>query len=414
MSTKQNHTNTWSCPSCTTSNPTNVIACQVCNGPPFRAIEHSKLPPKLRAPSWRCARWSTQHYVFPHQSSTTATLLWTMNERTAPDDWLFTSSWDPIFLEQLLSHGLFTIPDSPKKEVSLFMLPNPLKRYCLDLTLPAPKDRRHYHKSKEMRSSKRSQYRITVNKNFRKSLGHLMKYHNEREHGTWMTIDLIDLFEGMNKNVASRVKHWVFELWVLRDDTNGQSQQKSQKEKPKEEKEAIIRVRLVRLKTTSLNGQTGTRGQWNSDTGRFTITLDNSGERKNVKLENLEIIEEIDASSSKWILGAVTAGMSVGRAFHDYSMGTMIRDKRMLGHCLTKTVADILVKTGFKIWYWGYKNGYMSKFDHYGGKSFSRSNFWEKWQPLMVAEDLSEKMKSVVSGGKALIMPLEEDEEQKY
>jgi hypothetical protein len=106
--------------------------------------------------------------------------------------------------------------------------------------------------------------------------------------------------------------------------------------------------------------------------------------------------------------------MSVGRAFHDYSMGTMIRDKRMLGHCLTKTVADILVKTGFKIWYWGYKNGYMSKFDHYGGKSFSRSNFWEKWQPLMVAEDLSEKMKSVVSGGKALIMPLEEDEEQKY
>ena len=57
MSTKQNHTNTWSCPSCTTSNPTNVIACQVCNGPPFRAIEHSKLPPKLRAPSWRCARW---------------------------------------------------------------------------------------------------------------------------------------------------------------------------------------------------------------------------------------------------------------------------------------------------------------------------------------------------------------------
>ena len=67
-------------------------------------------------------------------------------------------------------------------------------------------------------------------------------------------------------------------------------------------------------------------------------------------------------------LVAITAGMSVGCCFHDYSMATLVRDKRNLGHVLTKTVADLLKTCGFKIWYWGYKTGYMQQYDHYGGR----------------------------------------------
>ena len=75
--------------------------------------------------------------------------------------------------------------------------------------------------------------------------------------------------------------------------------------------------------------------------------------------------------------------MSVGTCFHDYSMATFVRDKRCFGHVLTKTVADLLTTCGFQMWYWGYKNGYMKQYDKYGGRSYTRSEFWNQWGKSM-------------------------------
>ena len=55
--------------------------------------------------------------------------------------------------------------------------------------------------------------------------------------------------------------------------------------------------------------------------------------------------------------------MSIGTNFHDYSMCAFVRDKRNLGHVLTKTVGDLLHKCGFGVWYWGFKVGYMDQYD---------------------------------------------------
>uniref|UniRef100_A0A7S0R907 Uncharacterized protein n=1 Tax=Pyramimonas obovata TaxID=1411642 RepID=A0A7S0R907_9CHLO len=78
-------------------------------------------------------------------------------------------------------------------------------------------------------------------------------------------------------------------------------------------------------------------------------------------------------------LVAVTAGFGVGCAFHDYSMGTFVRDQRSAGHVLTKTVGDLLRKAGYTIWYWGCKVGYMEMYDTYGGRMFPREEFRTRW-----------------------------------
>jgi Leu/Phe-tRNA-protein transferase len=269
-----------------------------------------------------------------------------MNETTAPSDWLFTKTWDLHFVERLLAHGLFTIPDEPGTSPML-MLPNPLNRYCLDLSV-LPPHRRRFNKSKEMRVSKRQQYRLSVNSDFRKSLHALMAYHNENNNnGTWMTTELVDLFHAMNENKNSLVKHWVFELWSQEET---KKQQHGNKKTPDRDRQYHV-------------------------------------------------------GEETWTLVSVTAGMSVGTCFHDYSMATLVRDKRCLGHVLTKTVAALLTKSGYQMWYWGYKNGYMASYDLYGGKSYNRETFWKQWGEARDNTPML-NIRDVIAEGKALVQPL--------
>lgn len=78
-------------------------------------------------------------------------------------------------------------------------------------------------------------------------------------------------------------------------------------------------------------------------------------------------------------LVAVCAGFAVGRAYHDYSMATLRRDPRGIGHIATKAVADLLVKCGYEIWYWGCCLGYMEDYKKYGGRNFPRDEFRDRW-----------------------------------
>eukprot|EP00392_Amoebophrya_sp_AT5.2_P008426 g8447.t1 len=78
-------------------------------------------------------------------------------------------------------------------------------------------------------------------------------------------------------------------------------------------------------------------------------------------------------------LVAVCAGFAVNRAYHDYSMATLVKDKRSFGAIATKTVGHILQATGFRLWYWGCKIGYMETYEKYGGRDLDRKEFKEKW-----------------------------------
>ena len=58
------------------------------------------------------------------------------------------------------------------------------------------------------------------------------------------------------------------------------------------------RVRLIQLKTKSLNGKCGRRGELNQETGRYAVTLED-GKRISIKPENMEIIPTVVSGKSK-------------------------------------------------------------------------------------------------------------------
>ena len=59
------------------------------------------------------------------------------------------------------------------------------------------------------------------------------------------------------------------------------------------------RVRLIQLKTKSLNGKCGRRGELNQETGRYAVTLEEDGKRISIKPENMEIIPTVVSGKSK-------------------------------------------------------------------------------------------------------------------
>jgi Leu/Phe-tRNA-protein transferase len=198
------------------------------------------------------------------------------------------------------------------------MLPNPLLRYCIDLTQDVRWDR-----SKIMRKVRRDGFRLSMNADFGGSLRALVACH-EQQHGTWFSEHLVRVFEKMVIDPDCTVSHCAFELW--------------------------------------------------------------------------------DATTNALL--AVTAGFGVGCAFHDYSMCTLVRDSRGSGNVLTRTVGHVLRCCGYELWYWGYKNPYMGQYDGYGGRQFTRSEFWSRWESLRERPLLTE-VGDFIRSGQALVLPHE-------
>ena len=73
-------------------------------------------------------------------------------------------------------------------------------------------------------------------------------------------------------------------------------------------------------------------------------------------------------------------------------MATLVRDKRSCGTVLTKSVGDLLHKTGFNIWYWGFKAGYMTSYDSLGGREFDRAQFLAVWSQNAARDSLYENI----------------------
>jgi len=99
-----------------------------------------------------------------------------------------------------------------------------------------------------------------------------------------------------------------------------------------------------------------------------------------LKVYSIELWEKSTGS-----LAAAIMALSIGDIFHDYTMATMIRDKRSPGAILSKVVGHLLTECGYKLWYWGYKNPYMAEYDaNYGGFLMdSRRDFWPRWKAAL-------------------------------
>ena len=180
---------------------------------------------------------------------------------------------------------------------------------------------------------------------------------------TWMTEDLIDVFDSMNHDPKSVVKHWLFELWIPVDDVDGVEQNlendvqisNATSDGPGDVKTrtAADSVAVHKMDETTVASPESGEPSTPDATGGAVAKRDGDGS------------DGHNEEDTVWQLAAVTAGMSAGSNFHDYSMCTFVRDSRCLGHVLTKTVADLLQKCDFDLWYWGYKGEYMSQYDQY-------------------------------------------------
>ena len=156
-----------------------------------------------RRPSWGSSRWGAELFVTAAGPGEPHDLNWVVE---APGDWLWASSWQCETLLRLYRYALFTIPCD---YTGLLMLPNPVKRYCIDLTAPNVR----WDRSRIMRKAKRQSFRLTVNADYGGSLQALITGHHEQGRGHWFTDELRATFESMAADPACPVKHCVFELW---------------------------------------------------------------------------------------------------------------------------------------------------------------------------------------------------------
>lgn len=329
--------------------------------------------------------------------------------RLADGDWLWTMPFPSVaFARRCYGAALFTLPNMTASKGAV-LLANPTTRYCIDLER-ADELEVNWARSAKMRAPRRARFRLTVDADFDGSLRRLIAHHAAGEGGTWFDEELLRTIERMRAEDEA-------ELGVG------------------------ATVRLVGLSSASKNGLLGTvvapavahpggrvrvellpppsdEGAATGATGAATATT-TAAVVVAVKPPNLELVapsprrdkvhhhvfELWDATTGELL--ALTAGFGVGRAFHDYSMATLVKDKRSAGAVLSKTVAHLLSKCGYGLWYWGFKNPYMAAYDAYGGRQLEREEFNDRWAKLREEEPMME-LCDAIAAGLALVAPREE------
>jgi len=122
---------------------------------------------------------------------------------SSPKDMVWTFQPDFSMMQSLWLNACFTLPspDSPITEC-----PNPISRYCLDLTNASPwlrckKVRRHKH-----------DFTLTINHNYRETFERCGALHKERGSGTWITPQLVAALDSCRQQ-GGRLKVYSIELW---------------------------------------------------------------------------------------------------------------------------------------------------------------------------------------------------------
>ncbi|KAG5472476.1 hypothetical protein LSCM1_03875 [Leishmania martiniquensis] len=95
----------------------------------------------------------------------------------------------------------------------------------------------------------------------------------------------------------------------------------------------------------------------------------------NVRLLCIELVEK---ATGEVLAGC--CGISVGRAYHDYTMYTLRQSKDSVGTFLTKLIGEALQRCGYTLWYWGFRVEYMQQYErHLGAVDMPRDFFYRRW-----------------------------------
>ena len=116
-----------------------------------------------------------------------------------------------------------------------------------------------------------------------------------------------------------------------------------------------------------------TNSSWISDKFVQVISEIVGGHSPRIKFHVFQLLER---DSGK--LAAVSIGYRIGNAFMDFTACTLIRDKRSSGRLLLALQGDWLKSQGVKLWYLGFKLGYMESIsDNF--QEYDRSTFQQLW-----------------------------------
>ena len=238
---------------------------------------------------------------------------WIMEHR---GNWLWSAKeagcWSSGFFNELFRCGLFALPVDT--DDSMMPIINPESRYCIDLRASTAAT---WEKSKRVRRHKRD-FKLSVNRSFEKSLRALQQYH-EIGGATWMNERLFLALVAMQGQV-----------WNVTDD------------KKEEKKGTLIDHCVFELWEPVVQEANGSSGS-SSTTSTPTVTASKSiSTTENILLDGHRLV-------------AVVAGFGLGRVWHDYSMCTLLKDRRSVGALLTKAVGQLLKKCGYDVYYWGCK-----------------------------------------------------------
>ncbi|CAD7967975.1 unnamed protein product [Amoebophrya sp. A25] len=276
-----------------------------------------------------------------------------------------------LFLEQdrellleLFAVGCFTLPTFLPHPFCFII--NPEKRFCIDLNATTPATWNSSPSGKNVRRYAKD-LRITINRDFEASLRLLQTYH-ENEKIDIPRVTTISPAQGGTGAVEGGSSATSQEESNSTAAANSSTTRKSstspepKTSSPKDEKE----------KTTAPSKT------WLTEELLKTLSeLEATVPGPNAPPVHQCVFEFWEGEE----LVALCAGFAVGNgAYHDYSMCTLKRDHRSLGHIASKTVGHILRVCGFQLWYWGCKIGYMSQYEEkYGGRDFPRMEFADRW-----------------------------------
>eukprot|EP00931_Biecheleriopsis_adriatica_P124559 TRINITY_DN99700_c0_g1_i1.p1 TRINITY_DN99700_c0_g1~~TRINITY_DN99700_c0_g1_i1.p1 ORF type:complete len:397 (-),score=66.70 TRINITY_DN99700_c0_g1_i1:243-1433(-) len=124
----------------------------------------------------------------------------------SPEDtvWTLESGYD--MMRTLWLNACFTLPNP---QSPLMTCPNPISRYCLDLTKGQP-----WLQSKKVRRHKKD-FRLTLNADYRKTFQTCERTHTLDGKGTWITSELVDHLDRCRME-NSALKIYSIELWEKR------------------------------------------------------------------------------------------------------------------------------------------------------------------------------------------------------
>ena len=98
-----------------------------------------------------------------------------------------------------------------------------------------------------------------------------------------------------HKKECKEMKRLKYAKDLKKQEKKDKKKDKNKKKKKKKEKEKklekLVRVRLINLKTTELNGKIGVRGKYMEDRERYEVVLD-EGRKICVKPSNLEEVRD--------------------------------------------------------------------------------------------------------------------------